>query len=847
MKRFGKIFVRLVVATVIASGLLVVVVQNDPWIKKQVQDSVESLFSSLFECQFSCHVSSINIFMGKLVLDCVHVRSLDGVSWQWNADEMRASLSLLPYITQGSGALDLVVSSVDVRSSVAKNGLAIQNHLMLLGKKPPFDVPVSVRSIELRDLFFALTTDDASNYGEFFMQGKLDFGSEALKMAYHVRDGCISVYSQKLVSQVQSDISVILPFEDSMNSACDIKGHATVSGFCQTKAVSFIGSYKNTVGVFECADDTKNMFISFQNNKLDAHFSCAIPCIHGQVKTRILCDITGNLDTLHSWQGHIDFTDNYYGAYELPAIRAVCSSATGSIQCDVTCQDNQSIHPEFSCTIHSLTSITGRYFLPLYGGIYGSCAYSGEECVIDGKCGGSLFGIRCGLDPYFYIKSCDYYKNDEHVIVGLGTADGFQISLSYAHIRDIGAYYGYDIPGEGDIMLSGSYTSVGPLFSVKLRNGSIRIPSTYFLIQQFDASFVYDYKKRFLQAYDVDCLIHGGNIFFPMVNLLFDSSYNVSYVYAPCSVKNAVLVFKKDFLAEVHAVVCTTYDAQRGPRCEGTIVIDNASVRNNVFSAEFQKELFVGAGQMVAPWQDAILALTIVTRAPVIIKTPFLQTAARCKLLCAGRVTAPEVSGKIELFDGSLHFPYQPLYITRGRIEFVPQHSFDPFIELSARNVIKNYAVDMTITGSAHDPHIHFSSSPFLEQENILGLLLGGSEDGSLAFALPKPVMESVESLMFGTAATSSRMQEYLRSYLKPLRNIRFVPRFTDQSGRGGLRGAVAIEVNDRLKGMIEQNFSLSEDTRLEVEYALSDDIKIRGVKDERGDVGAEVETRWKF
>ena len=65
--------------------------------------------------------------------------------------------------------------------------------------------------------------------------------------------------------------------------------------------------------------------------------------------------------------------------------------------------------------------------------------------------------------------------------------------------------------------------------------------------------------------------------------------------------------------------------------------------------------------------------------------------------------------------------------------------------------------------------------------------------------------------------------------------------------GRGGLRGAIEIDVNDQLHGLIQKNFSQPEDTKFELEYLFSDDITLRGIKDEHGDLGGEVEVRWKF
>ena len=90
----------------------------------------------------------------------------------------------------------------------------------------------------------------------------------------------------------------------------------------------------------------------------------------------------------------------------------------------------------------------------------------------------------------------------------------------------------------------------------------------------------------------------------------------------------------------------------------------------------------------------------------------------------------------------------------------------------------------------------------------------------------------------------------FFDKYFKPLLgsfNINLVPSFIDQSGRGGLRGALEITVEDRWRAVIQKNFSLTEDTKFELEFLFSDDITFRAVRDERRDLGGEVEMRWKF
>jgi hypothetical protein len=109
---------------------------------------------------------------------------------------------------------------------------------------------------------------------------------------------------------------------------------------------------------------------------------------------------------------------------------------------------------------------------------------------------------------------------------------------------------------------------------------------------------------------------------------------------------------------------------------------------------------------------------------------------------------------------------------------------------------------------------------------------------------MPLSSMGMVEKLIVGSSDEFTQA-DGLKNWLGPLQNVKIVPRFSDQTSRGGLRAALAIEVNENLSALIQQNFSLSEDTLIEVAYKPLDELTIRGIRDERGDFGGEVEARF--
>ena len=112
---------------------------------------------------------------------------------------------------------------------------------------------------------------------------------------------------------------------------------------------------------------------------------------------------------------------------------------------------------------------------------------------------------------------------------------------------------------------------------------------------------------------------------------------------------------------------------------------------------------------------------------------------------------------------------------------------------------------------------------------------------------VPSLVMRNVETILFGPSKTLGQAPASLSSWLKPLEKVTFVPRFNDQTGAGGFKGVLEVEVSKRLRAVLEKDFSVAQDTAAEIEYLASDDVSFKINRDERGDIGAEVEMRFKF
>lgn len=457
------------------------------------------------------------------------------------------------------------------------------------------------------------------------------------------------------------------------------------------------------------------------------------------------------------------------------------------------------------------------------------------------------------FDPSMILKKLIYKSSQGVTLLDIhetkNDTNQFQGTLDIGLLRALGQQHlQYDVQGEGHIGLKGSIKNRQLHLDVQLNDGLIRLPQTYNFINACRAHIICDMTQKNITINDLHVGLHRGSINSERIIMQWDDAYATQYAYASFTFKSCLFNMKKDLFALFSGTLAISKQHNQLAHAKGSFVVERSYVKENVYSAQFQKNIAGLTYLMVdTDKQDMSCDLSIETKEPIRVDTAFLEANAKVALHIGNTVRDPKISGAIELISGSLAFPYKPLLITKGSIYFMEDQLFDPLIELVAKNKIKNYSIGLHVTGSLLNHHISLESSPPLTDEQIIALLLVGSQEQSLNVVMPALLMQNLKSVLFDSEQSPLKLNNSFKSWLKPFKNINLVPSFSDQTGRGGLRGAIEIEISDRWRAMAQKNFSLSEDTRFEVEYSLSDDITLRGIRNERKDVATEVEMRWKF
>ena len=490
--------------------------------------------------------------------------------------------------------------------------------------------------------------------------------------------------------------------------------------------------------------------------------------------------------------------------------------------------------------------------------IVGTCLLKEQTLSLSGNLDEILYDIAIKVVPDFAIEKAMFIKDGKEIVdfhtdkndasLLLGNIDFFCIN------NLVSDQFNASFSQEGSVQFKGFLKNGVYYGQVSTRQANIRIPKIYNVVQNVLASCELDFYNRSISLKDVKIELHEGDIICSEANLFFDKSGTCQFMHLPCLLHNVLMSWDKGIFMLLSGSILMRKLSGGQTSMIGQVIVEKSQLKDNIFSSEFQEQLF----GKVFEYKDkdssensCNLDIAIFTKDLLNVKTSTLEALAKIDLLLKGTIKKPELSGLIQLVSGSFYFPYKSLDIIDGKLFFLPDQQFDPLLEVVAKGKLKRFGIFMHVTGSVFDPVVQFEATPYLTEDQIVSLLLlgieSGTEENSLSIMAPALLTQKLKDLIFGPALSKTKMLSKFERLLQSLKYFRFLPQFTNQTGRGGIRGVFEVEASDHLQGKIDINFMQPEDTKFEADFALTDDITIKAQKDGPSTYGGEVEFRWKF
>lgn len=895
------------VALLIAFSGIIYFLDHDEAFCIYVEQQIKKVFLHSFKSILQAKVKRVRLLTGEIELEHVTVSPPDNhQQWQWKADTFILQFSWLSFLLYKKFDVTVILENLDSHSQYDQSNIAIIDHLQcFIAGAAGF--PATLKMLTITKGHFVLYDPaDHIRYETYFHgmygnlqgwyrvnvtydQGSLYYNKQEI---FHNFSGAVHISIPDL-KNYKSTISLsgkfITPLLASSHNQCHVEGQWHIDAgqlifhTLDNRCAFTLYNWKKTAEMITgdvawniAFDDLYSMIPFLKKLQLNgsgtgqAHVeigddytvqsSVSIPdlqCYGTQGAVQLVTQRTDGI-----WTVDADYIKNcdeiVHGSliYHEKAGKVVASLCNKT---DVKVSDNWVIDQEDCCIDVTITPSLSRGTYRIIGMntqtkvplvLGGTIAGVDQRYTITGSCNAKNYEIEYCQEPQPIISKFLLYDDDvTKPCISLQSKQclsEIEGTIDFGLLQELmNKFYGQKITGEGRLSFEGSLHDATVILSMNLLDGTIRIPGTYTLIRDLQGCVACDLLNKKLVFSDLIISLDKGSLSCQRAVVHLNDAGDPIFVYMPCIIKKAFLTVQKELFAVFSGALLVSRTKKYGDVLKGKLVLDRGYCKKNIF-AQFGGTTD-GLSSSVPFEHDCLIDLLLETKKPVEVKTSFLETQIQAALKVQGSLKNPEISGSLVLEKGTLSFPYRPLTITHGTIYFLPHQLYDPAIELIAKGKLRKYQITLRCNGSLKNPHISFESSPPLTEEQIITLLLAGSEEGSLSLAMPAFIMQKLQNVIFGPEQPASKLEGYFKSLLSPLKHIRFIPGFSDQSGRGGFRGSIEIDVNDQLRGIIQKNFSLSEDIKLEVEYYLSDDITVRGMRDERGDYGGEVEMRWRF
>jgi len=250
-----------------------------------------------------------------------------------------------------------------------------------------------------------------------------------------------------------------------------------------------------------------------------------------------------------------------------------------------------------------------------------------------------------------------------------------------------------------------------------------------------------------------------------------------------------------------------------------------------------------------SPLYNVKLDVGVRTAPELQMKTAVARLSGDADLRLRGSAARPSVIGRADILEGDATFNGIKFRLERGDITFANPVAIEPQVNLQATTHVRNYDLDVTVTGTPDRLNVNYRSEPPLPKSDIIALLaLGRTSEES------EQLQQQSGQTLFNDEATnliinqainqtvSSRMQK-----LFGVSRIKIDPQGLTTETNPTARGPqVTIEQQfaNNISLSYSTNVSQSSEQIIQGEYYFTRNVSVTGTRDQNGVVSFDVRIR---
>jgi translocation and assembly module TamB len=283
----------------------------------------------------------------------------------------------------------------------------------------------------------------------------------------------------------------------------------------------------------------------------------------------------------------------------------------------------------------------------------------------------------------------------------------------------------------------------------------------------------------------------------------------------------------------------------------GEIMVTKLAVTPNFdFSSYLERSRHISAVTPAnSPLYGVKLDIHVQTAPELQMKTAVARLSGDADLRLRGSVARPSLLGRADVLEGEATFNGTKFRLERGDITFANPVTIEPLVNLQASTHVRNYDLNITVTGSPDRLAVNYRSEPPLPKSDIIALLALGrtseesqqlqQQSGQSAFTDEASAMIINQAI---NSTVSSRMQK-----LFGVSRIKIDPQGLTTETNPTARGPqVTIEQQfaNNVSLTYSTNVSQSSQQIIQGEYFFTRSISLVGTRDQNGVVSFDVRIR---
>jgi autotransporter translocation and assembly factor TamB len=309
-------------------------------------------------------------------------------------------------------------------------------------------------------------------------------------------------------------------------------------------------------------------------------------------------------------------------------------------------------------------------------------------------------------------------------------------------------------------------------------------------------------------------------------------------------VKQARLRYPPGFFASLAAEIVVTGNSER-QRLTGEVSLGQGRYRQELDLASFMRQFRQRALEPPSMAEESLqFDIRVYTRDPLRVENRLAKLQLATDLAVRGTPNRPVVLGRVNIEKGTADVGGSRFTSVSGSIDFLNPSRIEPFIDISADTQKSAYQIHATATGTAQQIDLRLTSEPALAESDIMSLLTTAATGQAITAGVGTILPPRLSAFLTGQIA-----QEISQGVggIVGIDRLDIEPVVGGAQRVGGPKVTVGKDVSKNLSVTYSTVVGSTLEDLVTIEYRITDSLSLLGVRDERGDVGADVKFSLRF